>query len=93
MTGVIEYGVSVEEASTIHGIDFNRMNRELVKRVNGSSLPVCLLPVQLPTGLQVCRHALNEASPFDPLFEVVSDVAKRLIVEFFCAVGYCKCGM
>ena len=51
VTGVIEYSVSVEEASTIHGIDFNCMNRELVKRVNGSSLPVCLLPVQLLTAL------------------------------------------
>ena len=58
VTGTIEYGVSVEEASAIHGIDFNRMNRELAKRVNGCSGPVSILPVQLPTGLQVCRHAL-----------------------------------
>lgn len=92
VTGVIEYGKSVEEASTIHGIDFNRMNSELVKRVNGSSKPVCILPVQLPTGLQICRHALNEATPFHPLFEIVDEVSKRLITEFFRAVGYCKCG-
>ena len=49
------------------------------------------LPVQLPTGLQVCRHALSEGAPFLPVFEVVRDVAKRLIVEFYRAVGYCKC--
>lgn len=93
VTGVIEYGVSVEEAHTIYGIDFNRMNGELVKRVNGSSLPVCLLPVLMPTGVQVCRHALNQCSPFRPLFELVGDVSKRLIMEFYRAVGYCKCGM
>lgn len=93
VTGTIEYGVSVEEASAIHGIDFNRMNRELAKRVNGCSGPVSILPVQLPTGMQVCRHALSEGAPFLPVFEVVCDVAKRLIVEFYRAVGYCKCGM
>ena len=92
VTGVIEYGVSVKEASTIHGIDFNRMNVELAKRVNGSSGPVCLLPILLPTGVQVCRHAFHEDCPFPSLFEVVSDVSTRLIAEFFRAVGYCKCG-
>ena len=93
VTGVIEYGVSVEEAATIHGIDFNRMNRELVKRVNGSSRAMCLLPVLLPTGVQVCRHAFNEDTPFRPLFEEMGAVSKKLIAEFFRAVGYCKCGM
>ena len=67
VTGTIEYGVSVEEASVLHGIDFNR---ELAKRVNGCSGPVSILPVQLPTGLQVCRHGLSEGAPFLPVFEV-----------------------
>ena len=93
VTGVIEYGVSVEEASAIHGIDFNRMNRELAKRVNGSSQALCLLPVQLPTGTQVCRHALSQDAPFPLLYQAVCEVAQKLIVEFFRAVGYCKCGM
>ena len=81
VTGTIEYGVSVEEASAIHGIDFNRMNRELAKR----------------EWLQwACEHPARPAArgaPFLPVFEVVCDMAKRLIVEFYRAVGYCKCGM
>lgn len=93
VTGVIDYGVSLEEASKIHGIDFNRMNIELAKRVNGSTKPVCLLPVQLPNGAQVCRHALVDAAPFDEVFQLVVDASKKLINEFFRAVGYCKCGM
>lgn len=93
VTGVIEYGISVSEASTIHGIDFNRMNCELAKRVNGSCGPICVLPVQLPTGMQVCRHALCEDAPFLPVYGEVCDVAKKLISEFFRAVTYCKCGM
>lgn len=93
VTGVIEYGISVDEARAIHGIDFNKMNCELAKRVNGSSRPLCLLPVQLPTGVQVCRHALSEGAPFLPVYREVGEVAKKLIVEFFRAVGYCKCGM
>lgn len=93
VTGVIEYGVSVAEASAIHGIDFNRMNQELAKRVNGSSQPICILPVQLATGMQVCRHALDQGAPFLPVYEMVSQVANKLILEFFRAVGYCKCGM
>ena len=81
VTGTIEYGVSVEEASAIHGIDFNRMNRELAKRVNGCSGPVSILPVQLPTGLQVCRHALSEGAPF---FQCL-----RWFVEIDCGVLSC----
>ena len=93
VTGVIEYGVSVNEASKVHGIDFNRMNSELAKRVNGSCGPNSLLPVQLPTGMLVCRHALCEDAPFQVVFREVSEVAQKLITEFFRAVGYCKCGM
>ena len=56
--------MSVEEASAIHGIDFNRMNRELAKRVNGFGGPVSILPIHLPSGLQVCRNALSKVAPF-----------------------------
>ena len=92
LTGVIEYGVSVQDAIVIHGINFNRMNIELTKHVNVSSRRLCILPVLLPTGVVVCRYAVNKESPFQPLFEFVCEIAKKLIIEFFRAVGYCKCG-
>ena len=93
VTGVIEYGVSVQEAANIHGIDFTRMNSELVRRVNGSSGPVSLLPVMLPTGIQVCRHAVSPDVSFSEAWKLIQEVAKKLIDEFYRAVGYCKCGM
>ena len=93
VTGVIEYGVTVQEAANIHGIDFTRMNSELVRRVNGSSGPISLLPVLLPTGLQVCRHAVSPDVSFSDAWKLIQEVAKRLIDEFYRAVGYCKCGM
>ena len=93
VTGVIEYGVTVHEAANVYGIDFTRMNAELVRRVNGSSGPVSLLPVMLPTGLQVCRHATSLDVSFVESWKLVEEVAKKLIDEFYRAVGYCKCGM
>lgn len=93
VTGVIEYGVTVEEAATIHGIDFNRMNSELAKRVNGTSMPVIVLPVLLPSGIQVCRYVPHQDAPFEELWSLVTEAAKKLIEEFYRAVGYCKCGM
>lgn len=92
VTGVYEYGVSVREARVFHGIDFNRMNSDLAKRVNCWSGPVCLLPVLLPNGVQICRHILSEDLPFRPLFNIVSEVSKELILEYYRAVGFCKCG-
>ncbi len=93
VTGVVEYGVSVEEAATIHGINFNRMNSELVRQVNGSSGHVSLLPVLLPSGTQVCRFGLDQDADFSEAWELVCSVAKRLVDQFYKAVGYCKCGM
>ncbi len=93
LLGCVEYGVSVREAADIHGIDFNKMNLELVRRVNGSSGPVSLLPVLLPTGVQVCRHALHGDARFEAAWKLVTDVASKVIQEFYRAVGYCKCGM
>ena len=93
VTGVIEYGITVKEAATIHGIDFNRMNWELAKRVNGTSAPTCVLPVMLPSCVQVCRYAFHQDAPFEELWMLVIEVAKKLIDEFYRAVGYCKCGM
>ncbi len=93
VTGVIEFGVTVEEASTIHGINFNRMNSELVRQVNGSSGPVSLLPVLLPSGMQMCRYGLNKDADFSRAWTIISGIAKRLVDQFYRAVGYCKCGM
>ena len=93
LTGCVEYGITVQEAESIHKINLGKMNLELATRVNGSSLPVCLLPVLLPTGLQVCRYAAHKDALFDTLWKLVTEVAKKLIVNYYSAVSYCKCGM
>ena len=94
LTGCISYGLTPQEASGVYGIDFNRMNSELVSRVNATSGPVSLLPVLLPTGTQVCRHALMGGTlPFQNAWKLVTELAPRLVEEFYRAVGYCKCGM
>ena len=93
VTGCVEYGVTVQEAASIHGINFSKMNLELAKRVNGSSGPVSILPVLLPSGMQVCRLALHKDVSVEEAWKLVTEVAKKLIVEFYRAVGYCKCGM
>ena len=94
LTGCINYGLTAQEASGIHGIDFNRLNLELVNRVNASSGPASLLPVLLPSGVQVCRHSVNSGTPlFHHSWKLVAEVVPRLVAEFYRAVGYCKCGM
>ena len=94
LTGCVSYGLTVQEASGIHGIDFNRLNLELANRVNASSGPASLLPVFLPSGIQVCRHSVDRGTPlFHCSWKLVAEVAPRLVAEFYRAVGYCKCGM
>lgn len=94
LTGSINYGLTPEEASGVHGIDFNRLNVELVNRVNSASGPASLLPVLLPNGTQVCRHGVSNGTQLFPqAWKVVSEVSPRLVAEFYRAVGYCKCGM
>ena len=93
LTGCVEYGITVQEAQDMHGINFSKMNLEVANRVNGSSQPVCLLPVLLPTGVQVCRYAVHPDAPFDPVWSMVTTIAEKLVVEFYRAVSYCKCGV
>ena len=93
LTGCIEYGITVQEAESVHGINMGKMNLDLATRVNGSRLPVCVIPVLLPTGLQVCRYAAHVDAPFDTLWNVVTEIAGKLIVDYYRAVAYCKCGM
>ena len=94
LTGCISYGLTPQEACGVYGIDFNKMNAELVGRVNASSGPASLLPVLLPTGTQVCRHALNSGTHlFQRAWKLVTELAPRLVAEYYRAVGYCKCGM
>ena len=92
LTGCVEYGVSEEEASRFHGIDFNRMNAELARRVNGSLHRVSLLPVLLSSGLQVCRHSMCSEAGLEKAWTIIQEVANGLIEEFYLAVGFCKCG-
>ena len=92
VTGVYDYGISLQEASTIKGIDFSKMNLELARRVNGSSGPYCLLPIRLADGMQVCRYSICAEMPFHSLFEVISEAGKKIVADNFRAVGYCKCG-
>ena len=93
LTGSVEYGITVHEAESVYGINLGKMNLELATRVNGSSMPVCILPVFLPTGLQVCRYAAHADAPFDTVWSLIADIAGKLIVEYYRAVSYCKCGM
>lgn len=93
LTGCIEYGVTVQEAESVHGINFGKMNLDLTTRVNGSSLPICILPVLLPTGIQVCRYAIHHDAPFDAVWKHVVEIAGKLIIEYYRAVSYCKCGI
>ncbi len=92
VSGCIDYGVTIEEATGFHGINFNRMNEELATRVNGSSGGVSVLSVRLESGKTVCRHCIDEAGGFEATWKVVQDVGNKVVSEFFRAVGVCKCG-
>ena len=92
LSGCIDYGVSEEEAAGFHGINFNRMNLELAKRVNGSSSCVSVLPVLLASGSIVCRHCVCRNANFEESWYLIQDIGDKVVAEFFRAVGVCKCG-
>jgi G3E family GTPase len=92
VTGCIDYGVTEEEASGFHGINFSRMNEDIAARVNGSCIKGSLLPVLLPNGKQVCRHAVSVQAGLENTWSVITNVAERVVTEYYRAVGVCKCG-
>ena len=92
LTGCVEYGVTVEEAASFHGINFNQMNLDLAKWINGSSSRVSILPVRLPMGTVVCRHGVMPENEFLETWKLAQDAASKIADKYFRAVGVCKCG-
>lgn len=92
VSGCIDYGVTEEEASGFHGVNFSRMNTNLSVRVNGSSDKISLLPVLLPNGVQVCRHGVYAEAGFEGTWKKIVPIAEKIVSEAFLAVGVCKCG-
>lgn len=91
LLGNIEYGISAEEAARLHGINFNKMNTELAKRLNGSSGNSSVLLVMLPSGMMVCRHCITPTMMI-PTWKEAQNIANKLVPQFYRAVGLCKCG-
>lgn len=92
VSGVIDYGVTEEEASGFHGINFGKMNREVALRLNGSSERVSVLPVLLPNGVQVLRHSVSAEAGFEETWRVLVPIAEKVVSDVFRSVGVCKCG-
>lgn len=91
LLGNIEYGVTPTQASKLHGINFNKMNTELAKRLNGSSGHSSVLLVMLPSGMMVCRHCVATNLMVSTWKEAQS-IASKVVAQFYRAVGLCKCG-
>lgn len=91
LLGNIEYGVTPTEARQLHGINFNKMNTELAKRLNGSSGNSSVLLVVLPTGTMVCRHSVA-TDLMVPAWKETRSIADKIVAQFYRAVGLCKCG-
>ena len=91
LLGNVEYGVTPQEANQLHGINFNKMNTELAKRLNGSSGHSSVLLVMLPSGVMVCRHSVASKLMASTWKEAQS-IADKVVAQFYRAVGLCKCG-
>ena len=92
LIGCVEYGVTKNEAAQLHGINFNRMNTELAKRLNGSSGQSSILLVMLPSGVMVCRHSITNQKLMESTWQEARSIADKVVSQFFRAVGLCKCG-
>lgn len=92
LLGCVEYGITKNEAAQIHGINFNRMNTELAKRVNGSSGQSSVLLVMLSSGVMVCRHSIANQKLMESTWQETRCIADKVISQFYRAVGLCKCG-
>lgn len=91
LLGNIEYGVTPTQASKLHGINFNKMNTELAKRLNGSSGHSSVLLVMLPSGVMVCRHCVT-TNLMASTWKEAQSIASKVVAQFYRAVGLCKCG-
>ena len=91
LLGNIEYGVTPTQASKLHGINFNKMNTELAKRLNGSSGHSSVLLVMLPSGVMVCRHCVT-TNLMASTWKETQSIASKVVAQFYRAIGLCKCG-
>ena len=92
LTGCVDYGVTEEEAAGFHGINFNQMNLDLAKWINGSSERISVLPARLSSGMVVCRHSVLPESGFPNTWRLAQEAAGKIADRYYRAVGVCKCG-
>ena len=91
LLGNVEYGVTVYQASKLHGINFNKMNTKLAKRLNGTSGRSSVLLVTLANGTVVCRHCVA-TDLMESTWKEAQNIAEKLVPQFYRAVGLCRCG-
>lgn len=91
LLGNIEYGITPNEATRLHGINFNKMNTDLAKRLNGASGHSSVLLVILADDVMVCRHCVTTDLMMSTWKEA-QNIADKLVPQFYRAVGLCKCG-
>eukprot|EP00117_Sycon_ciliatum_P018055 scpid41221/ scgid16816/ Putative metal chaperone YciC len=92
LTGYREFSITLSEATTIHGINIDRMNREFVEAVNCCSGSTLLTGITHQDGQAALCYALGGDVTLDAVWPTILKEADKIIAMFFHAVRGCKCG-
>ena len=90
LLGVIEFGITVEQAENEYGINLNQMNLDLARAVNMGKTHHLAIPIQLEDSVICIGVAIGDE--FQTIVPALIESAERLKNNYFMGVKTCKCG-
>ena len=90
LVGVVEFGITVEQAENEYGINLNQMNVDLARAVNMGKTHHLAIPIQLEDNAICIGVAIDEK--FESIIPALIESAERLKNNYFMGVKTCKCG-
>ena len=90
LLGVVEFGITVEQAESDYGINLHQMNLDLARAVNMGKTHHLAIPIQLEDNVICVAVAIDEE--FVSIVPALIESAERLKSNYFMAVKACKCG-
>lgn len=98
LTGISGYGVTMEEAARDFRVDFDGMNRSLIKAVNSSARRVAAVGTDTgPGGEALGMYGMRiscrcESDVVEMVWDAVKGEANSVAEEFLSELQQCKCG-
>ena len=90
LVGVIEFGITIDQAENEYRINLNQMNFDLAKAINMGKTHHIAIPIQFTDNILCIGMAVDEEC--SRILPGLIESAERLKSNYFMGVKACKCG-